>query len=91
VDELRLPRTQDLRHLRRIDVLVSIFRVVRLEQLGEFLAGVLHEVPERLQAGQDHQVPGIEMLPQLIARHIRVDDDIHLILLLLVTGRGRRR
>ena len=32
-------------HLGRVDVLVHVFRVVRLEQLGELLAGVFHEIP----------------------------------------------
>jgi hypothetical protein len=55
---------------------VHELRVVRLEQLGELLARVVDEIGERLQAGEDDQVPGLELPPQLIARHGRVDDDV---------------
>jgi hypothetical protein len=58
-------------------MLVHELGVIRLEQLGEFLAGVLHEIGERLQASEDDQVPGEQLLPQLIARHVRVDDDVY--------------
>ena len=78
---------QDLRHLGRVDVLVHVLRVVRLEQLGELLAGVVDEVAERLQAGQDDQVPGVQLLPQLVVGHVRVDDDVHV----RFSSRGRGR
>ena len=58
-------------------MLVHELGVIRLEQLGEFLAGVLDEIGERLQASEDDQVPGLELRPQLITRHGRVDDDVH--------------
>jgi hypothetical protein len=77
VDEARLPHAEDLRHLGRLDVLVHELGVVRLEQLGELFARVLDEIGERLQAGEDDHVPGEQLLPQLIARHVRVDDDVH--------------
>jgi hypothetical protein len=73
----RLPCAKDVRHLHRVDVLVHELQVVRLEQLGELLARVVDEIGERLQAGEDDQVPGLELRPQLIARHGRVDDDVH--------------
>jgi hypothetical protein len=66
VNEARLPRAQDPGHLGRVDVLVSVFGIVRPEQLGELLAGVVDEVGERPQAGQDHQVAGVELLPHLV-------------------------
>ena len=50
VDEAGLPDAEDLRHLGRVDVLVHVLRVVRLEQLGELLAGVVDEIP-RAPAG----------------------------------------
>ena len=67
---------QDRGHLGRLDVLVHVFRVMRLEQLGELLAGVVHEVGERLQPGQDDQVAGIEPLPQVVAGQRRVDEHV---------------
>jgi len=39
---------------------------MRPEQLGELVAGVLDELAERLQPGQDDQVSGKELLPQVV-------------------------
>src|SRR5208282_3935635 len=77
VYEVRLPLTQDLRHFRRVDMLVDVFRVVRLEQLGELVAGVLDEVVERPHACQYYEVTGIELPPQLVTGDGRVNDYVH--------------
>ena len=74
VDEARLPGTQDLGHFRRVDVLVNVFWVIRLEQLGELFASVLDEVVERLQASQYDQVPGEDLLAQIVTRNGRVNE-----------------
>jgi polysaccharide pyruvyl transferase WcaK-like protein len=88
VDEAGLPRAQDLRHLGRLDVVVHELRVMRPEQLGEFVTRVVDEIGERLQASQDDQVPGVELLPQLATGHIRVNDDAHLLIPFLLVPAG---
>ena len=76
VDEAGLPGAEDLRHLGRLDVLVHVFRVVRREQLVSSLAGVLDELGQRLQPGQDDQVARVQLLPELVGGDMgRVDQD----------------
>ena len=74
MDEARLPGAQNLGHPRRVDVLMHVLRVIWLKQLGELLAGVVHEVVECLQARQYDQVFGEELLPQVVPGDGRVND-----------------
>src|SRR5215471_314821 len=77
MNEARLPGTENLGHLSRLDVLVSVLWVIRPEQLGELLTRVLDEITDRPQACEQHQVPGIKLLPQLVCGHIEVDENSH--------------
>jgi len=77
MNEARLPGAKNLGHLSRLDVLVDMLRVMRPEQLGELLTGVLDEITDRPQPGEQHQVPGIKLLPQLVCGHIQVDENSH--------------
>ena len=53
---------------------MHVLRVIWLKQLGELLAGVVHEVVECLQARQYDQVFGEELLPQVVPGDGRVND-----------------
>ena len=45
-------------------MLVRVFRVVRPEQVSELRAGVLDEVTDGLQAGEDNQIPHVKYFPE---------------------------
>ena len=65
VDESGFPYTQRLRHFLRAEVLVGVFGIVRPEQLGELLAGMLDEIADGTKARQDDEISVVNGLPQL--------------------------
>ena len=75
MDEPRLPRSEQLGHLGRLDVLV--YGIVRREEIRELITRLVDEVGYRLQPGQGDQVAVVELLPEIVGRQGGIDEDSH--------------
>src|ERR1700691_2021377 len=59
------PLPEELGHLAGLDVLVRVLRVIRGEELSQFVPHVVDELAEGAQPGENDQVPGVDPLPQV--------------------------
>ena len=54
-------------------MLVSLLRIIRLEEVGELLPRVLNKVTYGPQACQDDEISIVDSLPQFLRRRVQID------------------